>query len=1168
MRLIQINLSGFKSFVDPTKVLLPSKITVIVGPNGCGKSNVIDAVRWVMGESSAKNLRGDSLVDVIFNGSTGRKPVGQASIELIFDNSDGSLGGEYAAYAQISVRRQLTRDGQSTYFLNNTRCRRRDITDLFLGTGLGPRSYAIIEQGTISRLIEARPEELRQYLEEVAGISKYKERRRETETRIRHTRENLDRLSDLRQELEKQLERLKRQASAAERFNELKAEAGLLKGQLYALRYQAFSERLEFLQTDVQEKDLAIEAANTELSRAAAVGEQLRESQIDAGDEFNRVQERFYKIGSQISRLEQTLAHHRERGAQWTQDQADVERDLEALKVHERQDQGLKSRLSEELEAMIPELELTEQQSETSHARLVEVESTMQDWQMRWDEFNQSSSEVQREAQVMQARIQHLEEQIDGLDRALLRKQEELARLEENPLDDTLESLNENILVLTEQEEEERSRMEILRGQITELRQANDQRVNDIAQRRTHLQQQQGRYASLEALQQAALGQQEDGTVQWLETQKLADHPRLAQKLQVESGWEFAVETVLGFHLQSICVANLSEFAGVLPALEKGQLGLVAATSAENTQGRLGKTLLDSVHANQEWVASLAYVYVADDLGTALDLSKQLLPHESVITSDALWLGHGWARLNRTSDAKAGVIAREKELQHLASILLALQEEDRQQNEALEEGRLNLQEFEQERERLQRNLNQLGTQLSDARAQLRVQQTRLEHQRKRFEELQQEREEQQERRMMYQDDLEKARHRWEAALESLDEKNEMRQELSMQRDQCRQDVDQARDQSKRNREALHQLNLRVQGHRTQLQSLEQNYARTLQQLAHLEQRKAVLANMIVENAAPIEGLQEELELALSDHLTVEADLAQARKHLEEVEHQLRTCEQTRQHVESRIQTLRQQSDAVRMEWQELQVRRQTIEEQLQEMNYVLEALMAQMPEDATLQEHEAELTRVEEKIARLGAINLAAIEELKTEAERKTYLDQQNADLEEALATLEQAIEKIDKETKVRFEETFNQVNLGLQQLFPKIFGGGRAYLEMTGDDLLNTGITVMAQPPGKRNSTIHLLSGGEKALTAMALVFSLFQLNPAPFCMLDEVDAPLDDANVFRFCNLVKEMAEKVQFIVISHNKVTMEMAHHLSGVTMHEPGVSRIVSVDVEAAVALATA
>lgn len=1169
MRLKNIKLAGFKSFVDPTTVLFPREITVIVGPNGCGKSNIIDAVRWVMGESSAKNLRGESLADVIFNGSTGRKPVGQASIELNFDNSDGGLGGEYASYSEISVRRQITRDGQSVYFLNGTKCRRRDITDVFLGTGLGPRSYAIIEQGTISRLIEAKPEELRHYLEEVAGIAKYKERRKETETRIRHTRENLDRLNDLREELEKQLDRLKRQSAAAERYNELKTEGALVKGQLYALRFQAFSARLANLQQQIQEKEVAIEAANAELSAIVSGNETLREAQLDASDRFNNVQENFYKIGSQIARLEQTLAHHRERHTQLSSDKTEIERNIQELSGHREQDAELQLALQAELDELIPQTSIAEEQAYNAQEVLSDTDAKMQDWQGRWDEFNQTAAQAQREAQVKQTRIQHIEEQLENSHRTIARKQEELNRLESNPLGDAMESLNENILIATEEEAEKREVLEQAQASIQQTRLSNDALVQQIAQQRTSLQQQQGRYASLEALQQAALGQQEGVAVEWLKQKGLADKPRLAQNLQVDTGWELAAETVLGFYLQAVCVDDINEAAQALQNLSKGQVSLLATQAQGSMNAQIkANSLLNKITSSLPIASLIGHVYVAEDVLSALDLIPQLAAHESVITKDGLWLGQGWARLNREHDAKAGVIAREKEIKQLEQQIEMHSEQVQAAETQLTQGRAQLQQFEQGRENAQKEMSAVNNKLSDLRSQLRVQQTRLEHQRQRIAELSSEVEEQQEGILNYQEDLLQTRELWQEALQAMEQQNDLRLSLQAQRDSLRLDLEQAREQARKYRETAHQLNLKAQGHRTQLSALEQNLNRLQQQLASLEQRQILLDNMLLENEEPLPLLTDELETTLAQRLHVETDLADARRHLESVDHELRAYDHKRQDVETKINHLREALEKTRMEWQELHVRRKTIEEQLAEMDYVLETLVNEMPQEANIAEHEEKLTRIEEKITRLGAINLAAIEEFQSESERKTYLDAQNADLEEALATLEAAIAKIDKETMTRFEETFNQVNAGIQTLFPKIFGGGRAYLEMTGDDLLNTGISIMAQPPGKKNSTIHLLSGGEKALTAMALVFSLFQLNPAPFCMLDEVDAPLDDANVFRFCNLVKEMAAKVQFIVISHNKVTMEMAHHLSGVTMHEPGVSRIVAVDVEAAAALAGA
>ena len=409
MRLSSIKLSGFKSFVDPTKVNLPGDLIGVVGPNGCGKSNIIDAVRWVMGESSAKNLRGESMDDVIFTGSSSRKPVGAASVELNFDNSDGTLGGEYARFAELAIRREVTRDGQSKYFLNNTRCRRRDIRDIFLGTGLGPRSYSIIEQGMISRLVEAKPEEMRVYLEEAAGISKYKERRRETENRIRHTRDNLDRLDDLREEVDAQIAKLKRQANTAERYRVLKDEETQVRGELLGLRWVELERKQQGSDESIRLKEVALEEQVAELRNTEAAIERDRENQASSSASFNKAQADYYKLGSDVSRIEQQIKHTRESREQQSTELAQLEQSLREGREHIEQDKQRIAEIDSGMQDDRPAYEQLQQDQKHSAEMLVQAEQQLSDWQARWNEHSKRESGLTQTAQIELSRMDQLE---------------------------------------------------------------------------------------------------------------------------------------------------------------------------------------------------------------------------------------------------------------------------------------------------------------------------------------------------------------------------------------------------------------------------------------------------------------------------------------------------------------------------------------------------------------------------------------------------------------------------------------------------------------------------------------------------------------------------------------------------------------------------------------
>jgi len=1159
MRLKCIKLAGFKSFVDPTTVTFPSNMAAVVGPNGCGKSNIIDAVRWVMGESSAKNLRGESMTDVIFNGSNTRKPVTQASIELIFDNSDGTLTGEYAGYNEISIRRRVTRDSQNTYFLNGIKCRRRDITDIFLGTGLGPRSYSIIEQGMISKLIEAKPEDLRNFIEEAAGISKYKERRRETESRIRRTHENLARLTDLREELERQLERLHRQAQSAEKYQEYKAEERQLKAQLTALRWQALNEQVGSREAVISNQEIAFEALVAEQRNADASIERLRDGHHELSERFNQVQGRFYSVGGDIARVEQSIQHGQQRLRQLQDDLREAERARLETESHLGHDRTLLATLGEELEMLLPEQELTAAAAEESAAMLEESEAAMHGWQEQWDGFNQRSAEPRRQAEVQQSRIAQLEQSLERLAERQRRLSEELQQLAADPEDAAILELSEQIAAselsledLQLAEEQQAERLQQLRTDLQQSGQAQQQAQGE-------LQRLNGRLASLEALQQAALDPGK-GAGDWLREQQLSERPRLAEGLRVEAGWELAVETVLGADLQAVLLDDFQglDFAG----LSQGDLRLV---SPGKGGARIAGSLLDKVETNVDLAPWLGKVKPVNSLDEALAARSSLAEGESLISRDGYWVGRHFLRVRRASEAESGVLARGQEIEqlglqrdeHEAALavlderLLQLREQQRNQEEQREQQRRQAQEQ-------ARRLGELKAQLSAGQAkveQLTLRRSRLDHE---LSELAEQRE-------IEHEQLGESRLHLQDALDAMATDNEQRETLLANRDSLRERLDRVRQEARQHKDHAHQLAVRLGSLKAQHDSTRQALERLQLQAERLHEKREQLDLNLEEGEAPLEELRLKLEELLDKRMAVDDELKLARLALEDADRELRDAEKRRTQAEQQSQLLRGQLEQQRMDWQSLTVRRKALQDQLLEDNYDLHAVLGTLPAEASEKSWEEELERLAARIQRLGPINLAAIDEYQQQSERKRYLDAQNADLVEALETLENVIRKIDKETRNRFKETFDQINSGLQALFPKVFGGGNAYLELTGEDLLDTGVTIMARPPGKKNSTIHLLSGGEKALTALALVFAIFKLNPAPFCMLDEVDAPLDDANVGRYARLVKEMSQTVQFIYITHNKIAMEMADQLMGVTMHEPGCSRLVAVDVEEALAL---
>ncbi|WP_461483508.1 chromosome segregation protein SMC, partial [Porticoccus sp.] len=1124
MRLKCIKLAGFKSFVDPTTVSFPSNLCAVVGPNGCGKSNIIDAVRWVMGESSAKHLRGESMTDVIFNGSGGRKPVGQASIELVFDNSDSTLGGEYASWSEISIKRKVTRDGQSNYFLNGNKCRRRDITDIFLGTGLGPRSYAIIEQGMISNLIEAKPDELRVYIEEAAGISKYKERRKDTENRMRRTQENLERLTDIRDELGRQLGRLERQAQAAEKYAELKKEERRLKAELQALRWRLLEGQMAERRKVITEFELKIEALVTERSSCDTTLERARTEYTELGDTFNEVQGRFYAIGAEVARIEQAIQHVQDRARELEQDLAQTERNYAESEEHLRSDRQKAESWQRELQEIVPELQQVTAAEELSQAELIASESAMQQWQSAWDDFNQRAADPRQQAEVQQSRIQHLEQVLRRLGERIESIQQEYQDLGDSQVQEEIALVQEQLAEVELTLGDQQANLEQINGKIEQARLQGDQAGSELDRQRGQLQTLMGRRASLEALQQAALGG-DDEQQQWIQSNQLQAQPRLAETLQVESGWETAVEVVLGNYLQALCVDDLSDLSAQLASFSKGELVLVDNASV-TAQGSVAADRLaarvNSPHAAQ----LLGGVYAVEQLSDALQLRAKLEAGESVVTRDGLWLGANWLRVARDQDAQAGVLKRQQELESLeqrqAETEAAI-ESSSQQKEAAEKA---LHDLEVQRESISRQVSEQQRHYAELRSSLSASQMQVEQFAARRERADNELAEAKQQQTLEQENLAEARRLLSAAIETMEKDAQQREELLQQRDGLRTSLDESRQHARHDRDRKHELAMREKSLSTKLQSIREGIGRLETQVERLQERREQLRTTFRQDEDPTQELKEQLAEQLERRLLVEKELADARQSLEAVEHQMRESEKRRANLEQQIQEQRSELEQQRLTAQDLVTRSKTIVEQIGEQKFDLETLLASLAEDADLSQWETELEKMANRIQRLGPINLAAIDEFKIESERKTYLDAQNAELEEALETLENAIRKIDRETRTRFKETFDRINVSLQELFPKLFGGGHAYLEMTGDDLLDTGVAIMARPPGKKNTTIHLLSGGEKAMTAIGLVFSIFHLNPAPFCMLDEVDAPLDDANVSRYARLVDAMSEHVQFI------------------------------------------
>ncbi|GGF56288.1 chromosome segregation protein SMC [Alteromonas lipolytica] len=1155
MRLKKIRLAGFKSFVDPTTIPFPGDMTAIVGPNGCGKSNVIDAVRWVLGESSAKNLRGDAMTDVIFNGSSARKPVGQCSVELVFDNSSGRIAGEYAKYNELSIKRLVTRDAVSTYFLNGSKCRRRDVTDLFLGTGLGPRSYAIIEQGMISRLIESKPQELRVFIEEAAGISKYKERRRETENRIRHTQDNLERLEDVRTELARQLDKLQRQAAAARRYTTLKAQERKLKSELAAIRWLKHDDHLQKLQQTQQQHETDIEALRARQRGDEAGIEKYRDVQQSCKQKLDHLQQTLFTVSSTISRLEQSALHNQQRLKQIDAELGDIDSQQQQL---EEESQLFTLQTEEQSATMLllePEYEIKQAASEQLEVTRDQAEAALHQHQREFQQTDQRYHQVKQQVHSQHSKVQSLLQMQMRTQQRIGEIEQEIREFSQADHQQAIETIELELEMLAEQIVVQEDQVFTARQTLEQAQRDQADQQQQVHEQRRELQQNQSKRTALETLQQAA------GSAK---TQPKGVQP-LWQQLTPKPGAAALLEYVLNElgDAQLAGQRSLASLATEQSALTPGlQYFSQAAFTSQKRPGSVAELLENATVPR--WFND---ILVAQDAESALALRAQCEDNQIVVTTDGQWFGPDWYRFGQF-DAEQGVLQRAQLIEQLDSDILRQEAQLEQSESSLSEATARIEQCREQLTASQAAVSERTNQrqqLTNRLSWLTEQQRQEGQKRQRLDDelarQQQQLEDEATELAMLTESLEglevELAEQAEDQARLQDKQQALQQQLSAQRSQYEQ-----------NTRELHQLALKLQECRNQQQSLSSQQQRVAQQITSLKQRAEQLYKEKQTLNQPQTEQQDQLQVLLAEKAELEEQRYALQQELEHADELLTQAMQGQQAIIGDIAKRQEQLDSLKIEAEGYRVRGTAILEQLNEVGVTLKSVLETLPAETSESGWQQELEKTSSAIARLGAVNLAAVEEYDVQAERKAHLDTQFDDLNEALETLQNAIRKIDRETRARFSQTFEQVNEDLKQLFPKVFGGGSAYLALTDDDLLETGVTIMARPPGKKNSTIHLLSGGEKALTALSLVFAIFRLNPAPFCLLDEVDAPLDDANVGRFCNLVSEMSKSVQFIYISHNKIAMEMASHLTGVTMAEPGVSRMVAVDVDEAVSLVDA
>ncbi len=1170
MRLTQIKLSGFKSFVDPTAIATPGQLVGIVGPNGCGKSNVIDAVRWVLGESKASALRGESMQDVIFNGAGERKPVGRASVELHFDNSMGRIGGQWGQYAEISIKRVLTRDGDSTYYINGIPVRRRDIHDLFLGTGLGPRAYAIIEQGMISRVIEAKPEELRVFLEEAAGVSKYKERRKETEGRLADTRENLSRVEDIRVELGNQLTHLEGQAQVAAQYRELEGRLKSSQHMLWFAKQQDAARAREKCATEIAALTVALEAVQAEIRAAEARLEALRADHYAAGDALHEKQGAFYAANAEVTRLEQQLAYARESETRITQQVAQLTEALGALDGQEAALAQDRAAVDAALAAALAAREAAAAEDAAAQAALPTLEADVAGAGAALAERQQEIAQTEQATRVAETRRDSVGQAAGELAERRARLEQELAAMAPAATD-AVRDVEEQLAQETADLAGKQEALAALQ-QTVEALQARHRETADAWERESK------RLADCEAREQALAALQAkighgvdiDG---WLDAHGLARARRLWQLVDIEAGWEDALEAVLRERLSAIELARLDDVAawvadGAAPPRRVAAYALAPARHAPEAghDALLAKVRVKNADVGRALVDGLHGVRCRPDLATALAERDALAAGEAFVTPAGHLVTAQSVAFFAPDSELHGVLARQRELEELAGAIAAA-------SASAADARAARDAVDAELATTQQTYHAEGLAVSsqqrrahDLELELVQLKQAAEAAEKRRAQIVAEMAEVDERRADVQ------RQRDAIAAEIADHQSRLHDELA-KREAARHARNEAEVALARGRERV-----RVAERAAQEAGFAERSSRD--RLAELERRREGIGAQRAQQQGLLAQLGSEraaidwtpVEAALRDQLAVRGEaeqaLAAARDRLEALGADLRAGEEARLTAEQKQEPARAKILDMQLKEQAAALAEEQFAVQLAEAHADTAALPDALKAWGSWRTLPGEIERVTAAIAELGAVNLAALDELAQARERKEYLDRQAADLTEAMTTLETAIRQIDRESRELLQQTFDAVNANFAQLFPALFGGGQARLVLTGEEILDSGVQVIAQPPGKRNTSIHLLSGGEKALTAISLVFALFQLNPAPFCLLDEVDAPLDDPNTDRFCAMVRKMAGETQFLFISHNKITMEMANQLVGITMPEPGASRVVAVDIAEALSLAEA
>ena len=1159
MRLKSISLSGFKSFVDPTTIALSHNICVFVGPNGCGKSNVVDAVRLVIGESQATHIRGDSLSDVIFEGTDLRSPTVQASIELIFDNSDQKISGPYASYSDVALRREIYKDTRSKFFLNGRTCRRRDVQDLFLGSGFGARGYAIVEQGFVERLVEARPEELRQHIEEVAGISKYRERRRETEKRIRDTNENLERVRDHSAELSRHISRLSRQAREAQRFTELKDRERLARARLIVCRIRALDMTIAEHDQVVNRVQLEFQRGQTALQTTRTKIDGLREEEADVNESFNTVQGEAFEARSRSSRIEEEVSSRRLRITDLEREVRQLNSRRDNLARELAEDMSATEELVEAQDRIESERKGAQERTESANARVNDVQANFNSVQGRWNELLQEISEVERNRQVAQASLTSNAASLEELEV----RQERAKHDVDLPIErDAIEALEQELASvdltrksIQESLERRESELELLDSQGQADENSRLELDKQLLSTRDQL-------ATKAAFLESALGRQHtEEHRDWLTQFDLVDNPRVGEVIEVAPEWRKALEMVLGERIKAIPVPDLTN---IFKQMSEDVFGdfMIVETALINSSSS-SQSLLNQVSEGRDFVAPMvAGVFACESLHEALQMRTTLALGESAITKSGIWVGRHWIRVSGDVSDQQGVMQIRESIELLQAKLSRLESENELIQDKIRKRQERSTQLRNESRITQRELHEHASKFGSIQLELQRKQLQMAENRERRERALAELERIDKREDELQGESSKHKQTIKRLTSDLQTFAEERELVESERNQLSNELERVVVQSRNFGEEFRELDVKFNTTISRRESLQQSSIRRENDLLDLDRQLARLRSNRNELTEEIEKFAKERDSALSSYADVENRLNEIKSIRDRLVFDIRESSNMAVLQERNVQEIQQKLEGYREKQIQLNADRSHLLNDVVSTQHSYEEVAENLSDGDTEEALTRSLRRISNRIERLGAVNLAAAEDLAVLSDEHELVLKQVEDLEVSQSTLQQAIEKIDRETLSMFEETLKLANERLQKVFKNLFDGGTANLVLTDEDPLSAGISIQAQPPGKRNKSVHQLSGGEKTLTAIAFIFAMFELNPSPVCVLDEVDASLDDSNVERFVSLIGEMSKDVQFLIISHNRVTMQAAESLIGVTMQEAGVSRLVSVDLETA------